>query len=171
MKAVEFKGTVAPDGHIAVPPEVALELPVWGTPNDDGAWRVAGRRQFEAAYAPEDSVYEQLIDETPNPAPGCAGGAGSGSAHRASATRLRRGTRTNPPRMTFSGIYPPRRGCRTLFNFPSSAFGQVDGFRVRRHTEGISRGWRDAPGVQPRRTLCAVACIGLSGLFLCVVPH
>ena len=35
-------------------------------PNDDGAWRVAGRRQFEAAYAPKDSVYEQLIDETPS---------------------------------------------------------------------------------------------------------
>jgi hypothetical protein len=35
-------------------------------PNDDLAWRVAGRRQFEAAYAPEDSVYERLIDETPS---------------------------------------------------------------------------------------------------------
>ena len=34
-------------------------------PNDDLAWLVAGRRQFEAAYALEDSVYEQLIDETP----------------------------------------------------------------------------------------------------------
>ncbi len=75
MKAVEFKGTVAPDGHIVVPPEVVLELPrgeqlqvvlLWGAPNDDGAWLVAGRRQFEATYAPEDSVYEQLIDETPS---------------------------------------------------------------------------------------------------------
>ena len=75
MKAVEFKGTVAPEGHIAVPPEVALQVPrgeqlqvvlLWGTPNDDVAWRVAGRRRFEAAYAPEDSVYEQLIDETPS---------------------------------------------------------------------------------------------------------
>jgi hypothetical protein len=36
------------------------------TPNDDGAWRAMGRRQFEAAYAPNDSVYEQLIDETPS---------------------------------------------------------------------------------------------------------
>ena len=31
--------------------------------DEDGAWRTQGREQFEAAYAPEDSVYEQLMDE------------------------------------------------------------------------------------------------------------
>jgi hypothetical protein len=28
-------------------------------------WKASGRQRFEAAYAPEDSVYEYLIDETP----------------------------------------------------------------------------------------------------------
>ena len=74
MKAFEFKGILARNGQIAVPPEVACQVPpgeqlqvvlLWGASNDDDAWLLAGRRQFEAAYAPEDSVYEQLIDETP----------------------------------------------------------------------------------------------------------
>ena len=74
MKAIQFKGTVAPNGQIAPPPEVACQIPqveqlevvlLWGVSGEDRAWRAAGRRQFEAAYAPEDSVYEQLIDETP----------------------------------------------------------------------------------------------------------
>jgi hypothetical protein len=30
----------------------------------DHVWRVQGRERFEAAYAPEDSIYEQLMDET-----------------------------------------------------------------------------------------------------------
>lgn len=72
MKAVEFKGTVAPDGQIAVPPEVARHIPageqlqivvLWETPMVDDAWSSLGRQRFEAAYAPEDSVYEQLMDE------------------------------------------------------------------------------------------------------------
>jgi len=33
------------------------------------AWRAAGRERFEAAYAPEDSVYEQLIDDAAGAAP------------------------------------------------------------------------------------------------------
>jgi hypothetical protein len=32
---------------------------------DDAAWRALGRRQFENAYAADDSVYELLIDDTP----------------------------------------------------------------------------------------------------------
>jgi len=72
MKTVEFKGTVAPNGQIAVPAEVVKQVPpgeqlqvvlVWGTSEEESAWRAAGRRAFEAAYAPEDSVYEQLIDD------------------------------------------------------------------------------------------------------------
>ena len=72
MKAVGFKSTVTPGGQISVPPEVARQIPsgeqlqvvvLWETPNLDAAWRAAGRQRFEAAYAPEDSVYEQLIDD------------------------------------------------------------------------------------------------------------
>ena len=63
MKAVEFKGTVAPDGQIAVPPEAAGHIP----PLIDDAWNSLGHQRFEAAYAPEDSVYEQLMDEASTP--------------------------------------------------------------------------------------------------------
>jgi hypothetical protein len=74
MKAVEFESTVAPDGHLNVPPEVANEIPageqvrvvvMWEASDGDAAWRDAGRSRFEAAYAPEDTVYEQLIDDSP----------------------------------------------------------------------------------------------------------
>ena len=74
MKAFEFKGTLAGNGQIVVPPDLARQVPpgeqlqvvlLWGASNDDDAWLLAGRRQFEAAYSPEDSVYERLIDETP----------------------------------------------------------------------------------------------------------
>jgi hypothetical protein len=73
MKTVEFKGTVTPNGQLTIPAEVVKQLPpgeqlqvvlVWDASAEDSAWRAAGRRQFEAAYAPEDSVYEQLIDDT-----------------------------------------------------------------------------------------------------------
>lgn len=72
MKAVEFKTTVRAGGHIAVPPEVASQIPpgeplqvviLWEISNLDTAWRAAGRQRFEAAYAPEDSVYDQLLDD------------------------------------------------------------------------------------------------------------
>jgi hypothetical protein len=73
MKAVEFEGTIAPGGQIALPPEVASEIPpgeplrivvMWEASDLDFAWRTAGRRRFEAAYSPEDAVYEQLIDDS-----------------------------------------------------------------------------------------------------------
>ncbi len=32
---------------------------------DDDAWRAAGAERLAAAYAPEDAVYEQLMDEAP----------------------------------------------------------------------------------------------------------
>ncbi len=72
MKAVEFKSTVASNGQISVPAEVAHQIPageqlhivvLWETPTIDDAWGALGRQRFEAAYAPEDSVYEQLMDE------------------------------------------------------------------------------------------------------------
>jgi hypothetical protein len=72
MKTVYFNGELTPNGQITVPPEIAQQVPPsekiqvvlhWGASEDD-AWRVAGRQQFEAAYADDDSVYEALIDET-----------------------------------------------------------------------------------------------------------
>ena len=73
MKAVEFDSTVAPDGQIAIPPEVTREIPpgeqlrvvvMWEPGDSDLAWRTAGRQRFEAAYSPEDSVYEHLMDDS-----------------------------------------------------------------------------------------------------------
>jgi hypothetical protein len=72
MNAVEFESTISQDGQIALPPEVAAEIPVgeqlrvvvmWESSSLDSEWRTAGRRRFEAAYCPEDAVYEQLIDD------------------------------------------------------------------------------------------------------------
>jgi hypothetical protein len=72
MRAVEFESTVAPGGQIALPPEVASEIPpgehlrvvvMWEPSHSDPAWRSAGRQRFEAAYSSEDAVYEQLIDD------------------------------------------------------------------------------------------------------------
>jgi hypothetical protein len=73
MKALEFKGTIMPGGQIALPPEVASQIPtgeplrivvMWEPSSEDFAWRSAGRQAFESAYCPEDAVYEQLIDDT-----------------------------------------------------------------------------------------------------------
>jgi hypothetical protein len=68
MKAVEFEGTITPTGRIAIPEEIAGQLPrgeslhvvlQWDTTADeDQAWRAQGRQRFEAAYAPEDAIYD-----------------------------------------------------------------------------------------------------------------
>ena len=72
MRAIEFESTVTPGGQIALPPEVASEIPpgeqlrvvvMWEPSHLDLAWRAAGRQRFEAAYSPEDVVYKQLIDD------------------------------------------------------------------------------------------------------------
>ncbi len=72
MKTVDFTGELAPNGQIAVPPAIASQVPPgepiqvvlqWGASDDDTAWREAGRRRFEAAYAADDSVYELLIHD------------------------------------------------------------------------------------------------------------
>ena len=74
MNAARFRGELTPHGQIAVPPEIASQVPPgeevqvvlhWGIAEEDGAWRAAGRRQFEAAYAADDSIYELLIHGTP----------------------------------------------------------------------------------------------------------
>jgi hypothetical protein len=74
MNVIEFEGTVTPNGQIALPAEIAGQLTPgeslhvvlqWDPSTDeDHVWRVQGRERFEAAYAPEDSIYEQLMDET-----------------------------------------------------------------------------------------------------------
>jgi hypothetical protein len=72
MNTVDFKGELTPNGQIAVPPEILAQVPPgeklqvvlrWGLSEEDTAWRAAGRRQFEAAYTADDSVYEQLIHD------------------------------------------------------------------------------------------------------------
>jgi len=74
MKTADFRGELTPNGQIAVPPEIAAQVPPgeqvqvvlqWGVSEDDAAWRAAGRRRFEAAYAADDSIYELLSDDTP----------------------------------------------------------------------------------------------------------
>jgi hypothetical protein len=73
VKAVEFESIVTDEGNIALPPEVVEEIPagghlrvvvMWEPADPDTGWRLAGRRAFEAAYCPEDSVYDQLTDDT-----------------------------------------------------------------------------------------------------------
>jgi hypothetical protein len=72
MKMADFRGEITANGQISVPPEIASQVPpgekvavvlAWGVSEEENAWRAAGRRQFESAYAPEDSVYEQLVHD------------------------------------------------------------------------------------------------------------
>ena len=72
MKTADFRGELTPNGQITVPPEIASQVPPgeqiqivlqWGVSADDTAWREAGRRRFEAAYAEDDSIYETLIHD------------------------------------------------------------------------------------------------------------
>ncbi len=74
MKALEFETTLTNQNQIALPAEFAGDIPagqplrvmvMWESESVDSAWRAAGRRKFEEAYAPEDVIYEQLIDDTP----------------------------------------------------------------------------------------------------------
>jgi hypothetical protein len=72
MKTADFRGEITLDGQIAVPPEIASQVPpgekvavvlAWGVSEEENAWHEAGRRRFESAYAPDDTVYEQLIHD------------------------------------------------------------------------------------------------------------
>ena len=73
MKTADFRGELTPNGQIAVPPEIASQVPRgeevevllrWGGSSDDAGWRMAGRRRFESAYADDDSIYELLADDS-----------------------------------------------------------------------------------------------------------
>jgi hypothetical protein len=72
MKTADFRGEITPNGEIAVPAEIASQIPPgekvavvldWGVSDEENAWREPGRRRFQSAYGPEDSVYDQLIHE------------------------------------------------------------------------------------------------------------
>jgi hypothetical protein len=74
MKSVEFEGELVSGGNIRIPPEVACELPagthvrvilLWEG-NEDVDSRRNSLERLAAAYAPEDSVYEQLIHKPPS---------------------------------------------------------------------------------------------------------
>lgn len=60
MRTVQFEGTLTPGDQITLPPEIDSNL-------DDGddTWRKIGQQSFRAAYAPEDAIFEQLIDDFP----------------------------------------------------------------------------------------------------------
>jgi hypothetical protein len=73
MKAVEFECEITSAEQIRIPPDIARELSagahvhvilVIGDGDEEG-WRRATMERFAAAYAPEDSVYEKLLDEAP----------------------------------------------------------------------------------------------------------
>jgi len=73
MKAIEFECRLTEEATIQIPPEVASELPadsplriilLWDS-SEDLEWRDLGEERFAAAYAPEDAVYERLIDAPP----------------------------------------------------------------------------------------------------------
>jgi hypothetical protein len=70
MKAVEFKGKLSDEDNMVVPGEIARQIPagsnlrvilLWDDDGDD--WLRIGKERFADAYAPEDVVYEKLIDE------------------------------------------------------------------------------------------------------------
>jgi hypothetical protein len=78
MKTADFRGEITANGQIAVPPEIASQVPpgekvavvlAWGVSEEENAWSDAGRRRFGSAYASDDSVYEQLIHGPSNGEP------------------------------------------------------------------------------------------------------
>lgn len=72
MKTIEFESSVGPGGQIPIPIDIVRQLPTgellhivlqWGgTTSEDAAWRAMGLHRLEAAYAPEDAVYEKLME-------------------------------------------------------------------------------------------------------------
>jgi hypothetical protein len=75
VKAIEFESTLVGQDSIRIPGDIAHELPadsavrvilLWET-GDDAAWRELGAVRFAAAYAPEDDVYEELVNGPSRP--------------------------------------------------------------------------------------------------------
>jgi hypothetical protein len=44
--------------------------PPTSSDDEDRVWLEVGRRHFEAAYAPEDAIYDQLLDQSEDGIPG-----------------------------------------------------------------------------------------------------
>ena len=74
MKALEFTVSLAPNGQIDVPLQIALQIPegkqiqvllLWETSNGEDDWNTLALQSLEAAYSPADSIYEQLAHESP----------------------------------------------------------------------------------------------------------
>jgi hypothetical protein len=76
MQAVEFEGTVTEAGQIQLPAELIAHPPagsyvrvvvMWETAEEeDEAWRRMSMRNLARQYAPEDAIYEKLLDEPPS---------------------------------------------------------------------------------------------------------
>ena len=72
MKAIEFEGKLVGQRSIPVPDDVARELPADSRVRvillfdaEDPDWRALSAERFAAAYAPEDNVYEELLNGPP----------------------------------------------------------------------------------------------------------
>jgi hypothetical protein len=70
MLAHEFESHIKPDGTLAVPAEIAAQIPqgesirvivlVETAEEEDAAWRRLTTEQFFKGYAEEDAVYDDL---------------------------------------------------------------------------------------------------------------
>jgi hypothetical protein len=72
VKAIEFEGKLVGQRSIHVPDDIAQELPadslvrvilLFDTGDPD--WQAMSAANFAAAYAPEDDVYEELLNGPP----------------------------------------------------------------------------------------------------------
>jgi hypothetical protein len=74
MKAIEFESQLTNTDRIHIPPDVASQLPAGSNvrvillldSGEEENWRELSLQRFAAGYAPEDSVYEKLLDESPS---------------------------------------------------------------------------------------------------------
>lgn len=75
MHTLEFTAAINADNTIQIPahlthqllPGTAVQVRLsWSTDPEAEAGQALGRRTFEAAYAPEDEMYEQLAHDIPH---------------------------------------------------------------------------------------------------------
>ncbi len=68
MKTIEFEGDLHGQGELAIPPQVASQLPGTGKAkvilliegdSEDDAWRKCAYEQFMSEDSSEDSVYDK----------------------------------------------------------------------------------------------------------------
>ena len=72
-KTYNFEGRLAADGSIQIPPEIAGQLPkdaevhvmmILASDTEDEDWRRLSAERFFAAYDEQDSIYDDLLNET-----------------------------------------------------------------------------------------------------------